>query len=305
MTSETPHTDIRSTHILYRVLPRAWAPYLSLMRLDRPIGTWLLLLPAWWSISLATGGFQRFSFYTLYLFLLFGAGAVIMRGAGCVINDLWDRDLDKQVERTQSRPLAAGTITTRHALFFLFCLLMIGLLILLQLSPLAIGLGVLSLIPVILYPLAKRITWYPQAVLGLTFNFGALMGFAAVTGTLTLPPLLLYMAGFFWTMGYDTVYAHQDIVDDGIVGIKSTARKFGEHSPHYIAFFYGVFSLLLFLIGLILAVSISFYLCWAVATFYLIYLHSSWDINNPADSLRVFRRHRDYGLLVLLAFLML
>lgn len=288
--NSTPHTDIRPNHLIYKISPERTWPYLSLMRLDRPIGTWLLLLPGWWSIAAANG--------PIHLYFLFALGAIIMRGAGCVINDMWDRDFDKAVERTRNRPLASGAISMKQAIVFLGGLLLGGLLILVQLPPIAIGLGALSLVPVVLYPLAKRVTWYPQAVLGLTFNFGALMGWAAVTNSLSLPPLLLYIAGFFWTLGYDTIYAHQDTADDGLIGIKSTARKFGTHSPAYITGFYILTALMIFAAGYFAHLSIPFYIFWGLSALHLVWQIHSWKITDPTDCLKKFRSNRDFGLLV-------
>lgn len=226
-----------------------------------------------------------------------------MRGAGCVINDMWDRDFDKAVERTKMRPLASGAVSPRQALAFLAGLLFTGLAILLQLPSTAMLLGVMSLVPVILYPLAKRITWYPQAVLGLTFNFGALMGGAAVTDTLSPSSCLLYAAGFFWTLGYDTIYAHQDIADDSLIGVKSTARKFGQHSPAYITGFYALTSALIFAAGFFAQAESLFYIFWGCASLHFIWQIRTWDMENAADCLKKFRSNRDVGLLVFAAFL--
>ncbi|HAJ90225.1 MAG TPA: 4-hydroxybenzoate octaprenyltransferase [Rhodospirillaceae bacterium] len=300
--SSLPHTDIRANHAVFRLTPEAAWPYLSLMRLDRPIGTWLLLLPAWWAMAMESRGLAHLTFYHLYLFILFAVGAVMMRGAGCVINDIWDRDIDKAVERTRNRPLASGQVSVKQALMLTAGLLFIGLLILIQLPWVAILLGLLSLVPVILYPLAKRVTWYPQAVLGLTFNFGALIGAAAVTGTVPLTAVLLYVGGFFWTMGYDTIYAHQDIVDDGIVGIKSTARKFGDHSRSYIAGFYILFVLSVYLTGMMSQAAFGFYIFWAAASLHFLWQVYDWKIADPQDCLRKFRSNRNVGFLVLAAY---
>jgi 4-hydroxybenzoate polyprenyltransferase len=303
MTSSSSHTDIQTTHIIYRLTPRKIWPYLSLMRLDRPIGTWLLLLPAWWAMAMEIGGVTQIHFTHFIYFCLFGVGAVIMRGAGCVINDLWDRDIDKAVERTKNRPLASGQITIRQAMYLLGGLLLLGLLILIQLPKLAILFGILSLIPVILYPLAKRVTWYPQAILGLTFNFGALIGAATISQEISTPALLLYSAGFFWTLGYDTIYAHQDIMDDGIVGIKSTALRFGNHSKAFISFFYILFLGLVYLTGVLTDANFIFYGLWMGACFHILWQIRTWDISNPADCLHKFRGNRDSGLIVLCAYL--
>ncbi len=301
--SSSSYTDIRSNHIVFRLMPRSAWPYLSLMRLDRPIGTWLLLLPAWWALAMQAEGYAEMTLFHAYLFVLFGIGAVVMRGAGCVINDLWDRDIDKAVERTRLRPLASGQVSIKQAIIFTGVLLFIGCLILIQLPPVAIGLGVLSLIPVVLYPLAKRVTWYPQAVLGLTFNFGALIGAAAVMDSVPMTAILLYIGGFFWTMGYDTIYAHQDIVDDGIVGIKSTALKFGARSRIYIGSFYAIFAALLYITGMISHAGIGFYIFWAAAAFHLLWQVKDVKFDSPEDCLRKFRSNRDFGFLVLAAYL--
>jgi 4-hydroxybenzoate polyprenyltransferase len=291
MTHPAPtHTDITPTHIIYKISPKVAWPYLSLMRLDRPIGTWLLLLPGWWSLAMVDA--------PAYFYALFALGALIMRGAGCVINDLWDRDFDKAVERTKSRPLASGAVTPYHAMVFLAGLLLTGLIILLQLSPVAIGLGGLSLIPVILYPLAKRVTWYPQAVLGLTFNFGALMGGAAVTNTVSLPSVLLYAAGFFWTLGYDTIYAHQDIADDSLIGVKSTARKFGARSPQFITMFYSLAAALIFSAGFCAKLHPIFYLFWGFSALHMMWQIRTWKMDDAADCLKKFRSNRDFALLI-------
>ena len=296
------HTDIRANHPVFRLTPPSVWPYLSLMRLDRPIGTWLLLLPGWWTIVMEARGITNMTLHHYYLLFLFALGSVIMRGAGCVINDLWDRDIDKAVERTRGRPLASGQVSVKQAIGFTAGLLALGFLILIQLPLVAILLGILSIFPVVLYPLAKRVTWYPQAVLGLTFNFGALIGAAAVSGYVPVTAVIIYIGGFFWTMGYDTIYAHQDIVDDGIVGIKSTALKFAEHSRLYIAGFYLVFAGLLYLSGVFSGAGFGFYMFWAVSAFHLLWQIYRWNPENPLDCLQKFRSNRDFGFLLLAAY---
>ncbi len=285
-------SDIGTSGLLLRLLPESWKPYALLMRLDRPIGTWLLLLPGLWAIALAGGGREW------RLMLLFAAGAVIMRGAGCVVNDLWDRDLDRQVARTAARPLAAGTVTPRRAMVLLAALLFLGLLILLQLPRAAILLGGLSLPFIAVYPLMKRITWWPQAFLGLTFNFGALIGWAAATGGIALPALLLYAAGFFWTLGYDTIYAHQDIADDAAIGIKSSARRLGEKSKAAVALFYALCWLLLAAAFLAAHAGPVSLLALPAALLHLIWQLKTWTPDNPASALKIFRSNRDFGLIV-------
>ena len=288
------HTDIKHDRWV-AAMPAGLRPYILLARLDRPIGIWLLLLPGWWAIMRAGGGVMAMNARDWAIFVLFGIGAVVMRAAGCVINDLWDRKIDSRVERTRLRPLAAGTVTPAQALGFLAALLCVGLLILLQFNIMTILLGILSLPLIIAYPLMKRWTWWPQAFLGLTFNFGALMGWAAVAGSVDLAALLLYAGGIFWTLGYDTIYAHQDKEDDALAGIKSTALKFGQHSRKFVAMFYALAWLLIMLAGggviaafLLLPAGVQ--LTWQI---------KYWDMNDPARALAVFRSNRNFGLLVL------
>jgi 4-hydroxybenzoate polyprenyltransferase len=227
-------TDIQAGDWIDRHVPAGIRPYLRLARVDRPIGTWLLLFPGWWSLALAAAPGQLPDGYVMVLFAI---GALVMRGAGCTINDIVDRDIDQQVARTATRPLASGALSLQQALVFLVLQLAVAFVILLQLEPLAIKLGVLSLLLVVAYPFMKRITWWPQAFLGLTFNWGALLGYAAVTNTLAWPPVLLYAAGFFWTLFYDTIYAHQDKEDDALIGVKSTARYFGDKTRSWLTGF--------------------------------------------------------------------
>ncbi len=209
------------------------APYIALTRLDKPVGIYLLLWPCLWSLALASGGLPP-----LELMLYFTLGAIIMRSAGCVINDIADRKFDGHVERTQSRPLASGALSVTQALLVLAMLLLIALVIVLQLHPLCLYLALGTLPLVAAYPFMKRITWWPQAFLGITFNAGALFGWAAAAGTIELPALLLYLGGIFWTLGYDTIYAHQDKADDVLIGVKSTALKLGKHNRLAITGFY-------------------------------------------------------------------
>lgn len=295
------HTDIKSAGWLHTLLPPRLHPYALLMRLDRPVGWWLLLLPGWWAMALSGGGAAGVS---PVLAALFWLGAVIMRGAGCVINDLWDREFDRRVERTKQRPLAAGTVGTRQALAFLASLLLAGFLILLQLKPAAIILGLVAVPAVALYPLMKRWTWWPQAFLGLTFNFGALMGWAAATGTLPPAALLLYGAGIFWTLGYDTIYAHQDRDDDREIGVKSTALRCGPHGRLWVAGFYALAALFFTAsfvsagagpLSLLLLPLAGLHLCAQVAL---------WNPADAQSSLTMFRANRDFGLLLLLAALL-
>lgn len=293
------HTDINHKGWIFR-LPVSWHPYLVLMRLDRPIGTWLLLLPGWWSIALGAGGWLTMNAADAWLFLLFGVGAVVMRGAGCVVNDLWDRDFDRAVERTRARPLASGAVSAKQALSFLAVLLLVGFSILVQLPMVAILLGILTLPLIVSYPLMKRVTWWPQFFLGITFNFGALMGWAAVTGVVSLPAVLIYSGGILWTLGYDTIYAHQDKDDDALIGVRSTARKFGAASKAWVAGFYVAAFVLMTLGFLIGGVGLSGVLLLAGAL-HLVWQVKAWNMNDPASSLKVFKSNRDFGLILLLA----
>ena len=219
-------SDAPPSNWVDRHAPDFAKPYLRLMRADRPIGTWLLLWPCWWSAALAWKAAGT-RIPDLWLLLLFAIGATVMRGAGCVYNDIADRDFDAQVARTRSRPIPSGQVSITQAAIFMVALCLIGLAVLLQFNRFAIILGMASLGIVALYPFMKRITYWPQTVLGLAFSWGALMGWAEVFGRLDAPALLLYAASIAWTVGYDTIYAHQDKEDDALVGLKSTALKFG------------------------------------------------------------------------------
>jgi 4-hydroxybenzoate polyprenyltransferase len=266
------------------------------MRLDRPIGTWLLLLPGWWAILL-TGGLSAWP-----IMILFAIGAVVMRGAGCVVNDLWDRDLDGSVERTATRPIPNGDVTIRQALIFLCALLLLGLAILLQLNGLTILIGIISILFIAVYPLMKRITWWPQAFLGLTFNFGAIMGWAAMTDELPWQAWLLYASGFFWTLGYDTIYAMQDRNDDALIGIKSSARWLTERYKGNIQYplyaFYGIHFAGIVCVILSMQWAILPMLLLTVPLIHLLWQVKTLSISNPANQLKRFKSNRDYGLLV-------
>jgi 4-hydroxybenzoate polyprenyltransferase len=229
-----------------------WArPYLRLSRFDRPIGSWLLLMPCWWSAALAAGIAHDTSRLPLTVVLFF-IGAFAMRGAGCAWNDITDRDLDAKVERTRSRPLPAGQISVTQALAFLVALALAGLVVLLQFNRFAVVTGVASLVVVAIYPFMKRVTWWPQVFLGLAFSWGALMGFAVTFGRIDVTALVLYAGSIAWVIGYDTIYAHQDAEDDALIGVKSTARLFGAHTHQALILFYG---LAVMLIGVALASS--------------------------------------------------
>jgi 4-hydroxybenzoate polyprenyltransferase len=291
-------TDIRPGGWV-RHLPRDLLPYAILGRFDRPIGSWLLFLPGLWSISLASQGF----FLGLWLLLLFGIGAVVMRGAGCVVNDLWDRKMDAAVERTRGRPLASGILKPADALAFLALLCSIGLLVLSQLDTTARILGIASLVPVALYPLAKRVTWWPQVVLGITFGWAAPMGYAAASGHLAWPALPLYLGTILWIIGYDTIYAHQDREDDALIGVKSTARLFEHNTKTLLTVCY---TGAILLIGTAMAMShlnaiglVLLALPAAMLARQILLL----DVNNQPLCLNLFKSNRDAGLAIGLAIL--
>eukprot|EP01114_Cavostelium_apophysatum_P021825 TRINITY_DN7717_c0_g1_i1.p1 TRINITY_DN7717_c0_g1~~TRINITY_DN7717_c0_g1_i1.p1 ORF type:complete len:400 (+),score=9.89 TRINITY_DN7717_c0_g1_i1:51-1250(+) len=275
--------------------------YLRLMRLDKPIGTWLLLLPCLWSITIATPFGQL---PDLQLVALFSLGSLIMRGAGCTINDLIDQDIDKQVERTRSRPLASGELNTKQAIAFLAVQLSAGLAVLLCLNNYSIILGASSLILVGLYPLMKRITYWPQAVLGLTFNWGALLGYSAVAGYcdwgVTLP---LYTAGLSWTLVYDTIYAHQDKDDDMIAGVKSTALRFGESTKKWLTFFSTAAISGLVLSGMNAGLTYPYFMGVGLGALHLAWQIKSVDINNKSDCLAKFKANKWFGWLIFLGAL--
>ena len=293
------YTDIRATGWV-AWLPAAWRPYALLMRADRPIGSWLLFLPGLWGIALCAPSWGR----GLWLAFLFFVGAFVMRGAGCVVNDLWDRDIDRQVERTRGRPLASGAVSPRQAVAFLALLCAIGLAVLLQLNAASIWLGVLSLLPILLYPLAKRVTDYPQLVLGFTFGWGALMGPVAAGAPLGAPVLALYAATIAWILGYDTIYAHQDREDDALVGIRSTALHFGERTASFLAACYVAAIALLALTGFLAGLSPWFYLGLLLPAGALAWQIRRLDIHDPALCLRLFKANREVGLLATLAILL-
>jgi 4-hydroxybenzoate polyprenyltransferase len=294
----TAHTDIVSNGWVAR-LPRGWLPYILLARLDRPIGAWLLFLPGLWSILLARAPAGR----TIWLIALFALGSVLMRAAGCVVNDMWDRDLDRRVARTAGRPLAAGAIRMRAATIFLGVLLLASLAILLQLSALAEALGVFSLLLVASYPLAKRVTWWPQLMLGVTFGWGAPMGYAAAAGNLDGAAAFLYGAAILWILGYDTIYAHQDREDDALAGMKSTARLFADRSRGFLMVCYGGAVLLLALAGSEADMSGWFFGGLLVAAGLLGRQVASLDIDDPAGCLKLFHANREVGLVVALALI--
>src|SRR5215475_10422903 len=279
-------------------LAPAWArPYLRLARLDRPIGSWLLLMPCWWSAALSAGVAHNLSRLPLDIVLYF-IGAFAMRGAGCTWNDITDRDLDARVERTRSRPIPAGQVSVRQALAFLVAQALVGLAVLLQFNRFAVFTGIASLAIVAVYPFMKRITWWPQIVLGLAFSWGALMGFAATFGRLDATAFVLYAGSICWVIAYDTIYAHQDAEDDALIGIKSTARLFADRTHEALVIFYG---LAVVLIGVAFKLAGSGPAAWVGLAVFAI--HLGWQvrrlkINDPALCLRIFRSNREAGLIL-------
>ena len=272
-------------------------PYLRLARYDRPIGSWLLLMPCWWSAALAAGVAHDVHSLPLTV-LLFFIGAFVMRGAGCTWNDITDRDLDAKVERTRSRPIPAGQVTVTQAVVFMVLQALIGLLVLLQFNRFAIMTGIASLVIVAIYPFMKRITWWPQVVLGLAFSYGALMGFAVTLERIDAAAIALYAGSIAWVIAYDTIYAHQDAEDDALIGVKSTARLFGARTHRALVIFYG---LAVLLIGVAFALAGARWPAWiGLAAFAL---HLAWqvrrlDTSDPALCLRIFKSNRDAGFIL-------
>jgi 4-hydroxybenzoate polyprenyltransferase len=294
----TPHTDIAAGGWI-ALLPGAARPYALLARLDRPIGIWLLFLPGLWGILLARPGWWQGA----RLVALFAVGSVVMRAAGCVVNDLWDRDIDRKVTRTAGRPLAAGMLSARAALVFLALLLLAGLCVLLQLNLLSQGLGVASLLLVGVYPLAKRITWWPQLMMGFTFGYGAPMGYAAAAGRIDLALILLYAAAIVWDLGFDTIYAHQDREDDALVGVRSTALLFGERTAEFLSVCFALLVLALLAAGWAAGLSWWFVPALLPAMALLGRQIRTLNIYDPRGCLRLFRQHREIGLLIAAAIL--
>ncbi len=294
-------TDIREGDWIDRHLPGFWRPYARLARLDRPIGTWLLLFPCWWSALLAVPEGKIWTGRTVGLLVLFAIGALVMRGAGCTINDIVDRRIDSKVARTATRPLASGALTLFQAIVFLVLELGLGLSILLLLSPFAIKLGVSSVILIVLYPFMKRVTWWPQAFLGLTFNWGALLGWAAMRDGLDWPSLFLYIGGIFWTLSYDTIYAHQDKADDILVGVRSTALRFGAKTIPWLLAFDAAATIFFAFSFALAGLGGMAYVGLAIAALHLMWQALSVDLDNSKDCLAKFRANRFVGWAILAA----
>ncbi len=287
-------TDIRAGDWVDRVAPSALRPYLRLARLDRPIGTWLLLFPCWWGIALAAKGWPDWG-----LMILFGIGAVVMRGAGCTFNDIVDRDFDAKVERTRVRPIPSGAVSVAAAITFLIVQLAIGAAILFALNWLAIALGFLVIALIVTYPFMKRITYWPQFFLGLNFNWGALVGWAAVRGELQWPAYLLYAGGIAWTLGYDTIYAHQDKEDDALIGVKSSALALGALTRPFLFIFYAAAVALWVVAGESAGLGWPFRAALVLVLFQLLWQAARVDIDSPADCLAKFKSNRVTGWLLL------
>src|SRR6056297_135238 len=309
-TNETPEdkgqvADAYRGNWVDRLAPAATRPYLRLSRADRPIGTWLLLLPCWWGLLLAMLHDGRATWHDLWIFAGRGLGAFLKRGAGCTWNDITDRHIDGSVARTASRPIPSGQVTVKGALAWLVAQALVAFCILLTFNIAAIALGVLSLLPVAIYPFAKRFTWWPQIFLGLAFNWGALLAWTAHTGRLEWPAVVLYLAGIAWTLFYDTIYAHQDKEDDALIGVKSTARLFGERTPKWLAMFLVLTVALQSLAVMIAAIGGSSpALLMALLGPWAMGWHMQWqlrklDLDDNDTLLGLFRSNRDAGLLLL------
>ena len=284
-------------------------PYLRLSRADRPIGTWLLLLPCWWGLTLAMLADQSPRWEDAWIFIGSGIGAWLMRGAGCTWNDITDRDFDSRVARTRSRPIPSGAVSVRQAALWMVLQSLIALGILLTFNRAAIALGVLSLFPLAIYPFAKRFTWWPQVFLGLAFNWGALLAWTAHAGALQWPAVILYLAGICWTLFYDTIYAHQDTEDDALIGVKSTARLFGAETAGWLKYFLvgTVFLMGLAVINALMPKASVLALVIALAGPWAMGWHMAWqlrgfDQDDSEKMLRLFRVNRDTGFIPLIFF---
>ena len=277
-------------------------PYLRLARLDRPIGSWLLLMPCWWSVGLA--GMHNDRFPSLWHIVLFFIGAFAMRGAGCTWNDLVDRDLDGRVERTRSRPIPSGQVTVAQATMFMVAQALVGFLVLIQFNHFTVATGIASLLVVVIYPFMKRITYWPQIFLGLAFSWGALMGWPAAFGRLDWPAIVLYAGSILWVIGYDTIYAHQDRDDDLLIGIKSTALLFGERTPTMLATFYAGTIVLIAAAGFMAGGGIMFTIGIVAFAAHLAWQVARLDIDDPVHCLVLFKSNRDAGLILFGAMLL-
>lgn len=308
-TPDTQVADAASGNWVDRWAPAFTRPYLRLSRADRPIGTWLLLLPCWWGLALAMLAGQDARWEDLWIFVACGLGAFLMRGAGCTWNDITDRHIDGKVARTRSRPIPSGAVSVKGALAWMVIQSLLGFAILLTFHRAAIALGVLSLLLVTIYPFAKRFTWWPQVFLGLAFNWGALLAWAAHAGGLGWPPILLYVAGISWTLFYDTIYAHQDAEDDALIGVKSTARLFGAETVRWLKYFLVItvslmgLAIILALMpkASVLALALALVGPWAMG-WHMAWQLRGFDHTDGAKMLQLFRANRDTGLIPLIFF---
>ena len=298
-----PLADAPRSNWVDRFAPDSLKPWLRLVRADRPIGAWLLMWPCWWSVALSVRAEDDFVdlWSDIRLLLLFMAGAFVMRSAGCIYNDIIDRDIDAKVARTKGRPLASGQISLGAAIACTLALCLVGLAILLQFNTFAVALGFGSVGIVLIYPLMKRVTFWPQAVLGLAFSYGALMGWAAYWGDLAVAPIVLYAASIAWTIGYDTIYAHQDKEDDVLVGLKSTALRFGSSTPAWLSLFFGITIGGLAFAGWSIGAGLWFYCGLAAAAAHLVWQVTTLDIDDPDNCLQRFRSNHGFGAIVFLA----
>ncbi len=282
--------------------PPSTRPYLRLARLDRPIGSWLLLMPCWWSLGIA--GVRADHLPRLWYVILFFIGAFAMRGAGCTWNDLVDRDLDRMVERTRSRPIPSGQVSVAQASAFMVVQGLVGFLVLIQFNRFTVVTGIVSLLTAVVYPFMKRITYWPQIFLGLAFSWGALMGWPAMFGRLDAPAFVLYAGSIAWVIGYDTIYAHQDRDDDSLIGIKSTALLFGERTRPMLAGFYATAVALIGIAGWMSGGGLIFTLGLIAFAAHLAWQVMRLDINDPAHCLVLFKSNRDAGLILFAALLL-
>ena len=273
--------------------------YSQLLRLEQPVGFFLLMLPCFLGVLAASNSYQHL-WSNSYLFLFFAIGSIVMRSAGCIINDFFDKDLDKHVSRTSQRPLASGAVSSFEAFIIFSILNLIGLAILLSLNLLAIIIGLISFVLFIFYPLMKRITYWPQLFLGITFNIGCLIGYAAIENQLNFQIIILYLSGIFWTLGYDTIYAHQDREDDLNIGIKSTAILFGKNTKQWIIIFYSLMVLCLILFGLFDDQNIYYFILLIIVSTHLSYQIKRLDIENKDNCLSIFKSNQYLGLMVAL-----
>lgn len=291
--------DIRRDTWVDRWMPSSARPYAHLARWDRPIGTWLLLLPCWWGLALASHAGSEPAMSLIWFGVLFSIGALAMRGAGCTWNDITDRHIDGKVARTATRPIPSGAVSVKQALAFAIAQSFVGLAVLSQFTVLAALVAVASLGVVAIYPFMKRVTYFPQAFLGIAFNWGILVAGALLLDALTLPILLLYAAGFCWTMSYDTIYAHQDKEDDVLIGVKSTALAFGARTRPIIGGFM-VATLALIASAAIVqnSAGLIFWIGWIAAAAHFAWQLRTLDFNDPANLIKHFKGNRDTGLLI-------